>query len=186
VIDSYDITCIDFDIEGTAVRGPSVERRSRVMKRLQDVAKETKSSLRIWLTLPVTPHGLMAAGRNVVNSAIKAGVELDGVNIMTMAFGTGPAKAAEVVSAAEALVTQLRAIYLANGIRKSDAQLYAMVGVTPDLHEVNEQQLRQIVKWAGSKKIGRLSFWEACPGHNHDAKQIAAAAKIFAQFTSKP
>ncbi len=41
----------------------------------------------MWLTLPVSPNGLTADGLRVVDQMLSAGVDLAGVNGMTMDFG---------------------------------------------------------------------------------------------------
>ena len=41
----------------------------------------------MWLTLPVAPGGLLADAVAVVDATLAAGVELGGVNVMTMDYG---------------------------------------------------------------------------------------------------
>ena len=57
------------------------------MAALQQDRKSSGKSLEVWLTLPADPAGLTQAGRDLVSRTLGAGVELAGVNIMTMDFG---------------------------------------------------------------------------------------------------
>ena len=88
VIDTYGITHLDFDIEGAAVAdSASIALNSQALKLLQ----QSKPQLKIWYTLPVLPTGLTADGIKVVDSAVKAGVKLAGVNVMAMDYGESAA-----------------------------------------------------------------------------------------------
>jgi hypothetical protein len=67
VITAYNLTQIDFDIEGAAVADPtSINLRSQAMAALQANAKAAGKTLSITLTLPVLPSGLTAQGLSVV------------------------------------------------------------------------------------------------------------------------
>lgn len=75
VIDLYKLKWIDLDIEGGALHDmPANDRRSQVMVRL----KKANPGLRVSYTLPVFPTGLTAGGVAVLESAAKAGLDLDG------------------------------------------------------------------------------------------------------------
>ena len=86
IIDAYELTQIDFDIEGGWVNDTaSIERRSEALAKMQ--TEEKYQDVDVWYTLPVNPTGLDASGLNVVESALKHGVELTGINIMAMCWG---------------------------------------------------------------------------------------------------
>src|SRR5439155_12953991 len=90
VIDAYHLTQLDFDIEGGAVADhASIDRRSQALAALQHDAAAAGRSLQVWLTLPVLPTGLTADGLYVVQSALRYGVNLAGVNGMAMDYGDG-------------------------------------------------------------------------------------------------
>lgn len=189
IIDQLDLTYIDFDIEGTWVadHGPagSVERRSEAIARLQqDFAAEGRP-LVVWYTLPVLPTGLTADGMEVVRSALRHGVELAGVNVMTMDYGDSAAPnpqnnmAEYGIQAITALHQNLKSLYQEFSIPKTDAELWAMVGTTPmiGLNDVitelfNLEDAQQTVDFAREKGIGMLGNWsvnrdQACPTTNY-------------------
>ncbi|EFN53671.1 hypothetical protein CHLNCDRAFT_136442 [Chlorella variabilis] len=88
IVDLYKLRWIDFDIEGGAVlEMASVQRRHRVLKRLQDA----NPGLVVSFTLPVLPVGLTADGVNLLRDAKAKGVRLDVLNIMTMDYGDSAA-----------------------------------------------------------------------------------------------
>jgi hypothetical protein len=170
VIDAYGLTRVDFDIEGAAVADrASIDRRNQAIAILQRDAVAAGRALEVWYTLPVLPTGLTADGVYVLQSAVQAGVNLAGANIMTMDYGDGAApnpvgKMGDyAIQAANSLFAQLKAIY---GSSKSDAQLWGMVGVTPmiGLNDVlsetfDQQEARELLAFAQQQGIGRISFW---------------------------
>lgn len=170
VIDAYGLTRIDFDIEGAAVADrASIDRRSQAMAALQSAAAAAGRNLDIWLTLPVLPTGLTADGLYVVQSAVRAGVRLAGVNIMAMDYGDSAAPNPQgrmgdyAIEAAQSLFAQLRGVY---GTLLSDSQLWRMVGVTPMIGvndvvtEVFDQtEARELLAFAQQQGLGMLSMW---------------------------
>jgi chitodextrinase len=192
VVDAYGLNYVDFDIEGAAVAEPaSIALRSQALARLQ----QTHPSLRISLTLPVLPTGLTSDGLNVVTQAKNAGVNLDMVNAMAMDYYQNVDYGAAAVQAANAVFSQLKSLYPG----KTDAQAWAMVGVTPmlgqndDGHIYNQAAAGQLVSFAQSKHLGMLSFWEegrdanACSGALYKCTNISQSpyefSKIFAAYT---
>jgi Glycosyl hydrolases family 18 len=193
VVDAYGAKYADFDIEGAATADPaSIARRSQALARL----KQTHPNLKISLTLPVLPEGLTGDGLNLVRSAKNAGAGPDAVNVMAMDYyrsGTDDGDAA--TRAAQSTHDQLKAIYTG----RSDAQIWAMVGVTPmlgqnDDHSVYDQNdARQLVSFARQHHVGGLGFWEetrdrnACTGALYQCTNISQQpyefSKIFAQYT---
>ena len=131
VIDAYDLTWLDFDIEGGEIHeGDSVARRSEAIAALQEQAAEEDRTLHVIFTLPVLPEGLTEDGIAVLQSALDHGVEIDIVNIMTMDYGSDyPADemGALSIQAAESLFEQLGTLYP----NKSEAELWQMIGLTP-------------------------------------------------------
>ncbi|WP_316751963.1 cellulose binding domain-containing protein [Streptomyces herbicida] len=191
VVNAYGLTYVDFDIEGAATADPaSVTRRSQALARLQ----QAHPGLRISLTLPVLPEGLTADGLNVVASARDAGVDLDVVNIMAMDYYRSVDYGDAALQAAQSTFTQLKSLYPG----KTDAQVWAMVGVTPmlgqndDGHVYDQADARRLVAFAQGKHLGELAFWEAtrdrnaCTGALYRCTNIPQSpyefAKIFAAF----
>jgi len=194
IVDAYNLTYLDLDIEGAAVADPaSIARRSQALALLQ----KARPNLKISLTLPVLPEGLDANGLAVLTSAHDAGVNLDLVNVMAMDYGRAAGNYGDfAVQAAQSTFNQLKTLYPG----KTDAQLWLMVGVTPMLG-VNDDggtftlaNAQQLVTFANSKHLGMLSFWEmtrdrnACTGGSLSSctnvtQSPYAFSKIFAGFT---
>jgi hypothetical protein len=172
VIDAYQLTHIDFDIEGAAAAHPaSIDRRSQAISLLQQDAAAAGRELSVWFTLPVLPTGLTQEGINVLKSALKYGVKIDGVNIMAMDYGDSAAPNPQnqmgeyAIQAATSLFGQPKTLY---GSTRTDAEVWHMVGITPMigvndvLTEVfNQQDAQEVVAFAQQHDIGRLGHWSA-------------------------
>ncbi|MBL8792484.1 MAG: cellulose binding domain-containing protein [Planctomycetia bacterium] len=170
VIDTYQLTRIDFDIEGAAAADrASIDRRSQAIAGLQQSAAAAGRELAVWFTLPVLPTGLTPDGVYVLQSALRYGVTIGGVNIMAMDYGDSAAPNPHgrmgdyAIQAATSLQVQLATLY---GSAKTQAQLWQMVGVTPmiGLNDVttevfDQQEARELVAFAEQKGIGLLSMW---------------------------
>ena len=168
VVDTYHLTHIDFDIEGAAVSDTaSINRRSQALVALE----QSHPGLSVSLTLPVLPTGLDANGLSVVQSAHTYGLVVSVVNIMAMDYGQwaapdGNQMGAYAQQAAQATHDQLASIYS----NLSDAQLWAMVGVTPMIG-VNDTcwstycelftvaDATNLVTFARAHHLGRLAMW---------------------------
>ncbi|HUZ28530.1 MAG TPA: cellulase family glycosylhydrolase [Solirubrobacteraceae bacterium] len=174
VIDQYGIRDFDFDIEGAAVAdAASIDRRSKALAALQAAGKAAGKPVHVSLTLPVMPTGLTQDGLNVIRSAIANGLDVGQVNVMAMDYFDSSLNYSGhmgdlAIQAAQSTHDQLASLYPG----KTDAQLWAMVGVTPmigindDNHEVfTTADAAKLVAFANSKALGRLAFWSA----NRDA-----------------
>jgi len=161
VVDAYDLKVIDLDVEGAAVADrASVDRRSAALAALQ----AANPDLDVSLTLPVLPEGLTADGVNVVQSAADAGVDLGLVNIMAMDYGRAGQDYGDLaIQAAQSTAKQLASVFP----EKSQAEIFAMVGVTPmlgindDQGKFDQTDATDLVEFAQQNGIGYLSFWEA-------------------------
>jgi len=170
VVDAYHLTHIDFDIEGGALaQRASVDRRSQAIAALQQAATAAGRPLEFSFTLPVLPTGLTPDGVYLLQSALRYGVQISGVNIMAMDYGDSAAPNPQgrmgdyAIGAATSLFNQLRPLY---GTSQTDAQLWHLVGVTPmiGLNDVttevfDQAAARQLVTFAQQKGIGRISMW---------------------------
>ena len=188
VIDQYALTQLDFDIEGGILTNIAANtRRAQAIAQLQADAAAAGKSLKVSFTLPVLPQGLTQDGINLLKNAVTHGVAISVVNIMAMDYGYGAApnptdKMGEyAIDAANALFNQLKAIYQASGAVKTDAELWAMVGITPMIGEndvaseiFNQDDARQVVAFAQSKPIGRIAMWSA----NRD-KSCGASGSLY-------
>ena len=105
------------------------------MAALQKERVAAGKPLDVWITLPVDTNGLTADGIALVKATLAAGVDLTGVNAMTMNFGDANHPTADMLGATtkalEAGVQQVRSIYDGAGVTLTDAQAWAKLGATP-------------------------------------------------------
>lgn len=189
VIQAYNLTHVDFDIEGAAVADTaSIARRSQAIAILQSEAAAAGRELSVRFTLPVLPTGLDTNGVAVLSAAKQAGVRVDLVNIMAMDYGdnAAPNPAGHMgdcaIQAATSLFNQLTTLY---GGTTTEAQRWRMVGVTPmiGVNDVatevfTQQAARQLEAWALAHQIGLLSMWSA----NRDEPGAAGVAQTPREF----
>lgn len=166
VVERYDLQAIDLDIEGAAlVDAVSNQRRAEAMARLQEL-----TDVEVWLTLPVTPAGLTADGLDIVDVTVGAGVELAGVNLMTMNYGESRDEEQSMgdaaTSALQSTHEQLARLYEDRGQRRTDAQLWRGLGATPMLGQndlagevFTLADAERLKEFADRRRIGRLSLW---------------------------
>ena len=89
-IQRYKAKAIDLDIEGANLADIAANaRRATAIAAVQKELAPKKKPLKVWMTLPVSSHGLTAEGIAAVQAMLKAKVKLAGVNAMTMDFGPG-------------------------------------------------------------------------------------------------
>ncbi|MFJ5739337.1 glycoside hydrolase family 18 protein [Streptomyces microflavus] len=197
VVDAYQLTKVDFDIEGAALPDTAANtRRAQAIAQLQ----KKYPDLDVAFTLPVMPEGLTQPGIDLLADAKKNGVRVDGVNIMAMDYG--PAYSDDMgtyaIRAATATQAQIKGV-----LGLSDTAAWKAVAVTPMIG-VNDvvteiftvEDATQVVKFAQEKGIGRLAMWsgtrdKACPGGpkpaadatcSSIAQEPLAFTKAFAAF----
>ncbi|WP_376794820.1 carbohydrate binding domain-containing protein [Thermogemmatispora sp.] len=199
VVTNYQLTRIDFDIEGAAIAdSASVDRRNKAIAALQ----AANPGLFVSYTLPVMPSGLTQDGINLLQNAITNGVNVGMVNIMAMDYGSSapPNQMGQnAISAAQSTFNQLKSLYPS----KSSAQLWAMIGVTPmiGLNDVSPevftlQDAQQLLSFAQQNGLGELSMWSAgrdqsCPNNGAYVSPTCSGiqqqpfdfSKLFNQFT---
>jgi hypothetical protein len=179
-ITAYNLTQIDFDIEGAAVADPaSIDRRSQAVAALQRTAAAAGKTLNVTLTLPILPSGLTADGLYVVQSAVKYGAKITMVNGMAMDFGDieAPNPSGQMgtyaIDTAKSLHNQLTPLYPS----LTSAQVWNMIGVTPMIGQNDnssevfyQADMRQLLTFAQQQHLGELAFWDvtrdgnACTG----------------------
>lgn len=188
VISAYNLTQIDFDIEGSAVADPaSINLRSQAMAALQAAAKAAGKTLSITLTLPVLPSGLTADGLSVVQSAINAGVDISTVDVMAMDFGDieAPNPSGQMgtyaIDSATSVYNQLAALYPS----KTSAQLWNMIGVCPMVGQNDESDevfslsdMHQLLTFAQQQHLGELAFWDVTRDGNACTGSLASCTDI--------
>jgi chitinase len=173
VINRYKINTIDLDLEGSGLTDEAVNtRRASVLAKLQDEQQHAGKKLAIWVTLPVTPQGLSEDGTDAVAQLLAGGVDLAGVNIMTMDYGTSKPKNESMLAASkDALiqtVRQMGILYQAAGITLSNATLWSKVGMTPMIgqNDIRDEvftlsDAKGLNKFAHDRGVGRVSMWSA-------------------------
>jgi chitinase len=163
IMDTHKIYSLDFDIEGSQLGVTTLnDLRNRVIKRLQ----AAYPSLYVSFTLPVDPAGLPASALALLRSANSAGVRVSVVNIMAMDYGAQSSSGKNMgdlaITAANSTFNQIKGIFTG----RSDAQLWAMIGITPmiGVNDVTSEVFRQadaqkVTDFARQKQLGLLSFW---------------------------
>ena len=203
VVDAYALDRIDFDIEGAAVADhASVDRRSAAIAQVQAAQRAKGRALKVTLTLPVLPNGLTSDGVYILQSAKNAGVVVDAVNVMAMDFGdsAAPSPAGKMgtyaIQSAQSTQAQIKQVW--TGL--TDAQAWAMVGVTPMLGQNDNPSevfgltdASQLITFAKQNHLGELAFWEvtrdanACTGGLSQCTNITQTpyqfSKMFAGYT---
>ncbi|MDT9700365.1 cellulose binding domain-containing protein [Streptomyces sp. P17] len=170
VVDAYDLSKVDFDVEGGALPDSAANtRRAQAIAELQ----KQNPDLNVSFTLPVMPEGLTQPGVDLLADAKKNGVRIDAVNIMAMDYG--PAYSGDMGTYAEQAATATQA-QIKGVLGLSDSAAWKTVAVTPMIG-VNDvvteifkvEDATQLVNFAKSKGLGWLSMWsgtrdKACPG----------------------
>src|SRR5258708_828948 len=128
VIDQFNLTRIDLDIEGSTLNDTGAnDRRNTALANLQAQYAAAGRTLAVDYTLPVNPTGLESNSLSLLNNAKSHNLNVSVVNIMTMDYGPAMDMGAAAVQAANALHSQLGQIWNT----KTSAQLWAMEGNTP-------------------------------------------------------
>ena len=167
VVDRYDLGIIDLDLEGPGLTDVDARtRRAEAIAAVQDVEDD---GLDVWLTLPADRSGLTADGMATVQAFLDAGVELAGVNVMTMNFGSltaGDQVADAIEQSLQATAEQVRRTFGAAGYDLADGEEWAHVGGTVMIgrNDVITEVLtladaEQVASFALEHGLGRLSMW---------------------------
>ncbi len=171
VVDRYTLTSIDLDLEGASLADTAAgARRAVALRSVQHNVRAAGRHLAVWLTLPVSPSGLTTDGVAVVDQMLASGVDLAGVNGMTMDFGTGVSPSAPmsdaVLQASTALHAQVRTAYARAGATLDDAHTWAKVGITPMIgqNDVPDEvftidDAATVNAFARNHGVGQVSMW---------------------------
>ncbi len=171
VIDRYELATIDLDIEGENLKDTAAgKRRAEAMAALQDERAGTATPLNIWLTLPVAPTGLTAEGTAAVAQFLEAGVDLAGVNIMTMDYGGSRPEGTSMLTAsqnaAEATHRQVQVLYERAGLELGPQGAWRKIGLTPMIGQNDVEgevftleDAEALNAFAVERGVGRMSQW---------------------------
>ena len=186
VVERYDVRAIDLDIENEEIADrASITRRAEAIASLQRERSAGGDELAVWLTLPVATSGLTADGVAAVEATLAGGVQLTGVNVMTMNFGDAAHPTADMLAATEsalaATARQLAGVYNDRGVTLDEAGRWALLGATPmvgqndvDGEVFTLDDARGLADFATSKGLGRVSIWSL----NRDAQCDATFADV--------
>lgn len=179
VVERYNLTTIDLDLEKEALTDPVTNaRRAKVIAMLQDERREADKPFAVWATVPVTSQGLNEDGTNAISALLKDSVDLAGINIMTMNYNEG--KTASSKSSAELAINaitntkrQISVLYEQADTHLNDATLWRKIGITPMIGQTDIKDevftladAKQINQFARDNGAGRMSMWSA----NRDAE----------------
>ena len=171
VVSTYHVASIDFDLEGVGLDDRlAMLRRATAIRAVQLTESAAGRHLAVWLTLPVSPTGLTDSGKAAVATMLSAGVEVAGVNGMTMDFGqtttTAQPESTLIIQAATALQSQVMTAFHAAGFPLDEAQAWSKVGITPMIGQndvlgerftlADAAVVNQFVR---ARSIGLLSMW---------------------------
>jgi len=160
VVSRYNLRTIDLDIEGSASLDPTVNaRRAVAIATVQKAQAKAGTGLAVWLTLAVTPSGLLPDSLAVVREMVSAGVTISGVNVMT--FDYGPLGGQTVLSASERALTSTAAQIQSLGLHSwSELGATLMEGHTDTAGQVwNLSDAQAFWTFAYTHRLGRLSEW---------------------------
>ncbi|MFJ8006714.1 ricin-type beta-trefoil lectin domain protein [Streptomyces fagopyri] len=194
VIDTLNLTRVDFDIEGSAIADTAAnDRRNKALAQLQQEYAAAGRKLDVQYTVPATSSGLDGDATKLLSNAKSNGLNVNLVNIMTMDYYDGTRDMGKAATdAATALRSQLGAIWP----EKSDAQLWAMEGNTPmigvndDVSEIfTTGNATTLTNFAKSKGIQELAFWalgrdKACATNGQLSDTCSGTPQSAWQFSS--
>lgn len=171
VLDRYSATTIDLDIEGDDLADTTAgDRRAEVIADLQAERRAAGDDLAVWLTLPAATFGLTEEGTTFVTQMLDAGVDVAGLNIMTMNFGESREKGESMgdasIRALKQTHRQLKTLYTLADIELSDATVWQKLGATPMIGQNDNageiftlDDAEALNAFAAEQKIGRMSAW---------------------------
>ncbi|EPR75291.1 Chitinase [Leifsonia rubra CMS 76R] len=198
VLDRYASTTIDLDIEGRNLSDTAAgERRAAAMATLQQERRSAGDDLAVWLTLPAATFGLTEEGTTAVTQMLDAGVDLAGVNIMTMNFGQsladGETSGAASIRSLQETHRQLGVLYDLAGIELTDGTIWTKLGATPMIgqNDIKDEVFTMkdavaLNEFALEEGIGRMSMWSlnrdiTCGPNYADVTRVSDACSGVAQ-----
>lgn len=212
IVENLNLKVLDFDIEGMAVNdAESIERRNQALAILQQRWASEGRDIKLWYTLPIIPEGLTDDGMAVLANAKKHGVQLDGINVMTMDYGRPQCQSDNregdnihgecATTAIESLFAQVKSVF----DTKSDDDIWSMLGTTPMIGYNDVQgevfyksDAELVLNHAKEHNLGMIGIWSLLrdrPGvagqvsPEHNGLTIGQAdtyqfSRIFSSFSS--
>lgn len=187
VLNRYDAAAIDLDVEGAQLDDTAANRRrAKVLADLQE-----GRDLKVWLTLPVAPQGLTSPAREVVDATLEAGVQLAGVNVMTMDYGGSKPSTESMgqaaVDALNATHDQLISLYRKHGLDLGSTGAWQHLGATAMIGQNDVAgeiftlaDAAELHDFAVGHHLGRVSLWSlnrdrACGSNYPDTRIVSDA-----------
>ena len=173
VVDRYQVGTIDLDLEGAGLNDPTAgERRAKAIASLQQDRRKAGKALAVWVTVPVAPDGMTSDATDAIAALLAAKVDIAGLNVMTMDYGTGLSDKQTMLAASQSAVTsaqrQLGVLYSRAGIKLGGPSLWAKMGATPMIGQndvagevFSLADAAAFNEWAVSQGMGRMSMWSA-------------------------
>ena len=136
VVNHYDLSLIDLDLEGTTLANLEANtRRAEALAAVQKARRDAGEDLAIWLTLPVAPDGLDSEAVATIDATLAGGVDLAGVNLLTMDYGSSRRSSVSFVdastAAADSAFEVLSRAYRRAGVSLTSAEVWQRIGMTP-------------------------------------------------------
>ena len=192
VLRRYRADTMDLDLEGGALTDvASSERRAKAVAELQRRRAAAHERLSVWVTLPVAPTGLTKEGTDAVERLLSAGVDLAGVNVMTMDYGGSLPKGVSMLEGSRrALVEthrQLGILYDRQKLHLSPASLWSRIGATPMIGQndiagevFGLAAAKGLNRFARQNHLARVSMWSAnrdatCGSNYVDVRVVSVA-----------
>ncbi|GII91473.1 cellulose binding domain-containing protein [Sinosporangium siamense] len=167
VIDAYNLTSIDVDIENTDEFENAVVQ-DRVLNALK-IVKQNNPGIKTILTFGTTRTGPNPWGIRLINQAAALQAGIDVFTIMPFDFGSSNVRQ-DTINASESLKAALKTAF-----GWTDAQAYSHMGIS-GMNGLSDQQemtstadWTAIRDWAKARGLARLAFWAVnrdrpCPG----------------------
>ncbi|KAI8897869.1 chitin synthase III catalytic subunit-domain-containing protein [Globomyces pollinis-pini] len=185
LIDTYEATWIDYDIEVDAIEkdNGSIDLRNKALAQI----KKDYPKLRISFTIPCFPDGLSDSGKKLLENTITNNFRVDVINLMTMDFGTTKAPDGKngmgKYSIAAAQNVKSQAEKLGIDFKTQSIGITPMIGNNDVQGEVfTEANAQEVVDFAnGQDWVSYLSFWAL---HRDDGAAITETLDISNQVTA--
>lgn len=173
VVDHYDLNMIDLDLEGSTLANVAANaRRAEALAAVQKARHDSGKDLAVWLTLPVSPEGLDSEAAAVIDATLAGGVDLAGVNLLTMDYGSSRRSSVSFVDASTAAAQSsfdvVTRAYQRAGVSLTSSQVWQRIGMTPMIGQndtladrLDIDGARALHKWSRSRGVGRMSMWSA-------------------------
>lgn len=196
VITTYNLTRIDFNIEGDPLWDKDgVDRRNKALKLVQDWAVRQHRALQVSYTLAAALQGLPETAMFLLRNALSNGVRVDLVNLMP--FDYCDKQRHSMITAVKDGVTGVHDQLVDLYPKRSPAELWHMIGVTvmPGIDDCGEGETftltnaEKMVSWTADAGVSLLSFWAlqrdngGCPGAKSSSGACSGLAQSTWQFT---